>query len=143
MQYAGGLGTNNITELTHCGFGPGGAVSSDGSTCAYRYSTEGHNGYLDTYGFSIPAGATIDRNQVEYMCSWDEDPPGANSPGINIGKNEATLATEKIDGSIPIRSGGTCTVSFRVATPTMRATTTRPTPSSISPPIGFEPLCFR
>jgi uncharacterized repeat protein (TIGR01451 family) len=84
-NYAGAAGTNNWSN-------PPNAVGSGESLCSGGdYDATDRVGFWDTFGFSIPAGATIDGIKVEVKASWWQTAPSGQE--INVGKNESTLGT--------------------------------------------------
>jgi len=99
-QFAGAVGaTNDFTNRPPPLDDPIGAVGSETVLCAAVYETT-WEGFWDDFNFAIPAGATIQGIQVDLMHAWREDPPGANSLGVVIGKDETTLATPKTGGPL-------------------------------------------
>lgn len=99
-NYAGTSGTNNFTD-------PDSALGSGETSCATFTGTT-QDGYWNNFGFAIPGGSIIDGIEVECKRSWVTTAPASTTPGVNVGKDESTMGTEKIDNNLAGTSSQTC-----------------------------------
>lgn len=89
----GAEGTNSWTN-------PSNARTSN-NTCAT--ASGGTTGFWDTWGFNLPAWATI--TDISVDCEWCHASNGSRTSDVNVGKSEGTMGTAQTHAS---GATGTC-----------------------------------